>query len=184
MEIRICLAFYSGAGHTRRLAEAIAAGAEGAATRLVDVTKMTKEDWRALDDAHAIVFGSPTFMGSTAAAFDSFLEEAAATRWPDPGWTDKIAAGFTVASHPSGDKMIVLQRLQTYAAQMGMIWVGQTSVGAPVFPDREGVNRDGAWTGLMATSSRDKSVLIERGDMETASLFGARIAAATARWNK
>lgn len=175
----ICLPYFSGAGHTARLAAAIAEGAGGG--RLMDVAALTAPDWEALDAAPAIVFGSPTYMGSTAARFDMFLEEASA-RWDSQDWRDKLAAGFTVATHGSGDKLVTLQRLVTYAAQMGMIWVGQTEIGAPVRPEATGINRDGSWLGLMATSSRDKTQLIEPDDLETARRFGARIAAAVQRW--
>lgn len=175
----IAIPYFSGSGHTAKLAKAIAHGANGA--RLIDVTRVDDADWRALDAAHAIIFGSPTYMGSTAARFDSFLEDAS-DRWPALLWADKIAAGFTVASHGSGDKLIALQRLSIYAAQMGMIWVGQTEIGAPVDPAKPGINRDGSWLGLMATSSRDKTQLIEPGDLETAHRFGARISAAVTRW--
>jgi NAD(P)H dehydrogenase (quinone) len=121
-------------------------------------------------------------MGSTAAAFDLFLEQAS-DRWEEMRWADKIAAGFTVATHGSGDKLSALQRMAVFAAQMGMIWVGQAEIGSPVNPENPGINRDGSWLGLMATSSRDKSQLIEPGDLETARRFGARIAAAVHRRN-
>ncbi len=183
MTLKAAIAYFSGSGHTAQLAQEIALGCDGVQTTLVDVANLQSLDWDTLDSAHAIVFGSPTFMGSTAAEFDAFLERAAADRWPEPGWTDKIAAGFTIASHPSGDKLIALQRIQTYAAQMGMVWVGQTSVGAPVFPEREGINSDGSWIGLMATSSRDKSEMLRPQDRQTARLFGARIAHSIRRWN-
>jgi len=175
----VCIAYFSGSGHTAKLAQAIAEGAADAA--VLDVTQMSDADWAALDAAPAIVFGSPTYMGSTAADFDAFLERAS-SRWADQLWADKIAAGFTVASHGSGDKLIALQRMAIYAAQMGMIWVGQREIGAPVNPDNPGINRDGCWLGLTATSSRDKSKLIEANDMETARRFGARVAGAAARW--
>ncbi|MDA7428057.1 flavodoxin family protein [Primorskyibacter aestuariivivens] len=177
----ICLPYFTGAGHTARLAQGIAAGI--GAPRLIDVTEMTSEDWDALDAAPAIVFGAPTYMGSTAARFDMFLEDAA-SRWDSHGWTDKIAAGFTVATHGSGDKLAALQRMAVYSAQMGMIWVGQAAIGAPVKPKQVGINRDGSWLGLMATSSRDKSRLIEAHDLETARRFGKRIAAAADRWGQ
>lgn len=177
----ICLPYFSGSGHTAKLARAIADGAE-APTQLIDVTEMGAPDWDALDAAPAIVFGAPTYMGSTAARFDAFLEEAS-SRWDCHGWTDKIAAGFTVATHGSGDKLAALQRMAIYAAQMGMIWVGQAAIGAPVKPKQVGINRDGSWLGLMATSSRDKSQMVGAHDLETARRFGARIAAASARWH-
>lgn len=174
----ICVLYYSDTGHTRALAEAVAdgVGADGVgATRLVDVARIGAEDWAALDAAPAIVFGAPTYMGSTAARFDLILEEAA-SRWDSGQWFDKIAAGFTVAVHPSGDKMNALVRLAVFAAQMGMIWVGQAEIGAPVKPDRAGINRDGSWLGLMATEP------VSEGDFATARLFGARVATASRRW--
>lgn len=176
----ICIAYYTGSGHTARLAQAIAEGA-GPATHLIDISEMTPQDWTALDAASAIIFGAPTYMGSTAAGFDQFLEMAS-DRWPQLDWRDKLAAGFTVATHPSGDKLSALIRLSIYAAQMGMLWIGQTEIGAPVDPENPGINRDGAWLGLMATASRDKSQLIEADDLETARRFGQRIANATSRW--
>lgn len=179
---RICLPYFSGAGHTRRLAHAIASGVEGCDARPIDVTEMTGADWEALDEADAIIFGAPTYMGSTAARFDLFLERAS-DRWEKKVWADKIAAGFTVATFGSGDKLSALQRMVVYAAQMGMIWVGQAEIGTPVNAENPGINRDGSWLGLMAKSARDKSQLIEPEDLETARRFGARIAAAARRWN-
>ena len=169
----ICVLYYSGTGQTRALAEAVAEGI--GAARLVDVERMDAADWAALDAAPAILFGAPTYMGSTAARFDMVLEEAA-NRWDSGAWADKMAAGFTIAVHPSGDKMNALVRLAVFAAQMGMIWVGQAEIGAPVKPAREGINRDGSWLGLMATEP------LGPGDTATARLFGARVAAASARW--
>ncbi len=171
----ICIVYFSETGHTRAVAEAVAEGA--GEVRLIDVEAMGSQDWAALDAAEAIVFGAPTYMGSTAARFDMFLEEAA-SRWDTGGWADKIAAGFTVAVHPSGDKLNALVRLAVFAAQMGMIWVGQSEIGAPVKPEREGINRDGSWLGLMATDP------VTEGDKATARLFGARVTAVARRWQR
>ncbi|MEO0747719.1 MAG: NAD(P)H-dependent oxidoreductase, partial [Pseudomonadota bacterium] len=151
--------------------------------RLIDVEKIEDADWAALDAAEAIVFGAPTYMGSVAARYDAFLEEAS-VRWPDQTWGDKIAAGFTVATYPSGDKFSTLMRMAVYAAQMGMIWVGQAEIGAPVHPERGAVNAQGSWLGLMAMSSRDKEQMVEADDLATARAFGARIAGAVERWRQ
>ncbi|MCB1334623.1 MAG: flavodoxin family protein [Roseivivax sp.] len=177
----ICLAYFSGRGHTARLAGHIADGMSEGVPRLVDVTTVADADWQALDRADAIVFGAPTYMGSTAARFDLFLEEAS-SRWDTQHWADKLAAGFTVATHAAGDKLAALIRLSVYAAQMGMVWVGQTEIGAPVRKDKPGINRDGCWLGLSATASRDKTLLIDPDDAETARRFGARIETAARRW--
>ena len=175
----IVIAYFTGHGHTRRLAEAVAEGA--APARLVNVEEISEDDWSALDTANAILFGTPTYMGSSAAVFEAFLEEAA-SRWEDQLWADKIAGGFTVGTYPAGDKLSTIIRLAIYAAQMGMIWVGPTEIGPPVKPDNPGLNQDGSNLGLTATSSRDKTQLIDPGDLETARRFGARIAAVTRRW--
>ena len=176
----IVIPYFTGQGHTRVLAEAIAEGAGHA--RIIDVEHITQADWQAMDAAAAIVFGAPTYMGSSAARYDVFLEEAS-ERWPDQLWADKIAAGFTVATYPSGDKFSTLMRLCVYAAQMGMIWVGQAEIGAPVHPQNGNINSQGSWLGLMAMSSRDKAQMVEADDVATARRFGHRIAAAAARWN-
>ncbi len=177
---KIVIPYYTGSGHTRVLAKAIAEGAGRA--RLIDIEDVSEDDWDAMDEADAIIFGAPTYMGSSAARYDAFLEDAS-VRWPDQTWGDKIAAGFTVATYPSGDKFSTLMRFCVYAAQMGMIWVGQKEIGAPVHPDRGAMNSQGSWLGLMAMSSRDKVQLVEESDLATARAFGARIAMAAARWH-
>ena len=182
--LTIALPYFSGAGHTTQLADAIAKGArgQGIAALCIDVTTMTDTDWATLDNADAILFGAPTYMGSVAARYGTFLEEAG-DRWMDQGWQDKLAGGFTVATFGSGDKLATLQRFSIFAAQMGMIWVGPTDIGAPVFPERKDVNADGGWLGLMATSAQNPRGSVRPGDLETAQRFGARIAAVTKRLN-
>jgi len=175
----ICLPYHTGNGHTRTLVEAMARGMPN--PRAIDVEQLTAADWEALDVAPGIVFACPTYMGSTSARYALFLEEAA-NRWPDQRWADKVAAGATVAGYPSGDKLLTLQRLAIYAAQQGMIWVGQREIGAPVDETQPGINADGSHLGLMATASRDKVQLVRPEDLETATRFGARIARAVERW--
>ncbi|MEZ5733561.1 MAG: flavodoxin family protein [Paracoccaceae bacterium] len=182
--MRIAIIYYSGAGHTRVLAEHVASGirAEGVdELRLIDVEKMAAPDWAYLDQADAMVFGSPTYMGSAAAGFKTFMDVSSDV-WDTLAWRDKIAAGFSVAAFPSGDKLSTLIQLSVFAAQHAMIWVGVDDVGAPVDMSKPGINRDGSSLGLMATSSRDKTLMIDQGDAETARLFGARIARVTRRW--
>ncbi|MCK8463038.1 NAD(P)H-dependent oxidoreductase [Aliiroseovarius sp. S1339] len=176
----ICLPYFSGFGHTKRIAAAIADGI-GTSARLINVEAISNDDWAALDAADAIIFGAPTYMGSAAARFSQFLEEVD-TRWEDGLWVDKIAAGFTTGIHPSGDKLATLQRLSTFAAQMGMIWVGQSDIGAPVKPNRPGVNRDGSWLGLMVTEQLGEADDLPADDLDNARRFGARILLATKRW--
>lgn len=179
--LSICIPYFSGFGHTKRIAQTIAS-AIGTEACVIDVETITDADWQALDHADAIIFGAPTYMGSTAARFSLFLEQID-TRWEHSQWKDKIAAGFTTAIHPSGDKLAALQRVSIFAAQMGMVWVGPTDIGAPVKPDRPGLNRDGSWLGLMVTEQLGADEDLLREDLDTASRFGLRVLDATRRWN-
>ena len=176
--MKIVIPYCTGSGHTRRLAECVAEGSGGA---LIDVEAMSAAEWDALDDADAIVFGAPTYMGSAAAAFKAFMDESS-SRWEAQVWADKIAGGFTVATYPAGDKMMVHLQMVVFAAQHGMIWVGQTEMGEKGAAPGAGINAEGANLGLGATSSEDKSRLIDDGDAETARRYGARIASAARRW--
>lgn len=173
-QARIVIPYFSGAGHTLQLADAIAQGAGAQRVRLVDVTALEAADWTAMDNADAIIFGTPTYMGGVAADYAAFLEKAGA-RWMDQSWADKIAGGFTVATFGSGDKLACLQRLNIFAAQMGMIWVGPKDIGAPVFEHETGINVDGGWLGLMGVSMRAPRGAVRPGDLESARRFGARI---------
>ena len=179
----VAIPYFSGRGHTRRLAQEIAAGvgAGQCNARLIDVAQIAETDWQALDAADAIVMGTPTYMGSAAAEFKAFMDQTG-TLWAQQRWADKLAAGFTVAIFGGGDKLQTLQQLMVFAMQHGMVWVGQDQIGAPVDPEKEGLNQSGVWLGLGAVSVRDKTQLISAGDLHTAHLFGQRLARAVRRW--
>ena len=178
--MEIAIVYWTGSGHTRRLAEHVATGV-GDNAHLIDVADVGQAEWQLLDRAAAIVFGSPTYMGSTSAGFKGFMDESS-DRWVNQVWADKIAGGFTVATYPAGDKLVTLTQLAVFAAQHGMIWVGLDQIGEAVDPEQGGMNSDGYCLGLAARSSRDKSLLIDPGDAATAHAFGARITMAAQRW--
>ncbi|WP_322867045.1 flavodoxin family protein [Aquicoccus sp. G2-2] len=176
----ICIAYFSGSRRTEAMAREIRTGT-GQECRMIDVAQVGPEDWQALAAAPGIVFGSPTYMGGVAGAVAQFFEDAS-RYWDNGDWADKIAGGFTTSMHPSGDKLSTLLRMAVFAAQMQMVWIGQGEISAPINPENAGINRDGAWLGLMATDPCDGTLLTE-GDLETARRFGARIAMACARWH-
>ncbi|MER5428800.1 flavodoxin family protein [Streptomyces sp. NPDC002588] len=109
------------ARHTVVLAEAVRAGAvdAGAEVHLIKVDEITEDQWALLDGSDAIVFGSPTYMGTASGAFHAFAE-ATSARWATQAWKDKPAAGFTNSGSKSGDKLHTLQFFQILAAQLGM----------------------------------------------------------------
>lgn len=80
--------------------------------------------WTILADADAIIFGSPTYMSSASTQFKASMDASSKVQYTRD-WKDKIAAGFTTSASKSGDKLNMLVQLAVFAAQHGMIWVGQ-----------------------------------------------------------
>jgi multimeric flavodoxin WrbA len=175
-------------GRTRVVAEAVARGAEavgGTAARLIPVAERD-DHWEALDEADAIVFGCPTYMGSASAELKAFMEETLQPRFLEQRWKDKLAAGFTNSAGMSGDKLLSLQQLAGFAAQHGMIWVTlgqlpgwQTSLGSA-----GDENRLASFLGLMSQSNADQGpdLAPPPSDRATAERFGRRIGEAAHRW--
>lgn len=182
--IHIAIPYFSGTGHAKRLAELVAEGVTrgGAMPTLVDVATITPADWALLAGVDAIIFGAPTHMGSLAAPFKQFMDDSSDI-WFNRQWANKLAGGFTTGVSHGGDKLNSLMQLSIFAAQHGMIWVGQDEIGAPVVKENAGINTSGIWLGLGATDSADKAQLINEGDAETARRFGARVADAAMRWS-
>ncbi|MGB3721907.1 MAG: flavodoxin family protein [Pacificimonas sp.] len=185
MSVSVAIVYHSGFGHTKRLADAVVAGAHsvGASAYLLDAETLEREtdDWAKLSDADAIIFGSPTYMGSVSGPMEAFFDASVAD-WKDQKWKDKLAGGFTNSGNPSGDKAQTLLRMFTFAAQHGMLWV---PVGDLPAPDGS-MNRLAGFAGAMAQSDdappEDGNPPEE--DLNTARSHGARIAAAAMRWKK
>jgi len=193
MSRKICIVHHSGYGHTARQAAAVAEGIrriDGA--ECVELTVAELEDteapgWSELDEAAAIVFGSPTYMGSASADMKRFME-ATSGRWMEQKWADKLAAGFTNSGSQNGDKQNTLISFLTLAAQHGMVWVnlnllpGNNSSKGSV----DDVNRLGGSLGAMAQSNVDEGpdVCPPEADLETARRLGQRVAECALRWNR
>ncbi|MDR0359847.1 MAG: flavodoxin family protein [bacterium] len=183
LRVTVAIVFHSGGGHTARQASAVAEGVrsqDGAEAVLVPVVGLDGGAWQALDEADAIVFGTPTYMGSPAAAFKAFAE-ATQPAWADGmRWRGKVAAGFSNSQAVGGDKLNSLVDLAILAAQHGMIWVGldlypgwATTSGRP-----EDLNRIGGWLGAMAQSHGDlgPDAAPPEADLRTAAYLGRRVA--------
>jgi NAD(P)H dehydrogenase (quinone) len=181
----VSIVYHSGYGHTKAIAEAVQKGAAatGATVNLMSVDAL---NWDTLNASHAIIFGSPTYMGGPSGQFKMFAD-ATSKVWFTYGWKDKIAAGFTVSSSRNGDKASTLAYFHTLAMQHHMVWVGAGL--PPGNKDSKGseadLNRLGSSVGLMAQGNADQGAEgIHESDFRTAEAFGKRIAEATARWNK
>ncbi len=180
----VSVVYFSGMGHTRLMAEAVAEGAgqvSGTTAHLLPISgaQIIDGSWsdhatlERLNQSDAIVFGSPTYMGGVAAQFKAFLD-AASTIWFQQAWKDKIAGGFTHSNSPSGDKQGTLLYLVTNAMQHGMIWIGTGELS-----QKDGVNRLGSFLGPMGNTPPSLSggpPRVEPSDLLTSEHYGARIA--------
>jgi NAD(P)H dehydrogenase (quinone) len=136
----------------------------------------------ALNEADAIMFGCPTYMGGVSAQFKTFID-AASKVWFKQGWKNKLAAGFTNSGSPSGDKRATLQSLFINAMQHSMIWVGLGAMNeAKGAGDTEAINRIGSYVGAMAQSPQGEASPLD-ADLRTAEVLGKRVAEAALAWN-
>ncbi|WP_298724435.1 flavodoxin family protein [uncultured Ferrovibrio sp.] len=175
----VAVVYHSGYGHTERQAQAVAEGVRdvaGAKAVLIPVAEAV-DRVEELNAADAIVFGSPTYMGSVSGPFKTWMDTTSKV-WGK--WNGKLAAGFTNSASQSGDKLNTLQQISIFAAQHGMIWV---SLGLmPGNNNSKGsvndLNRLGSFLGAMAQSNADQGP--EHGpipsDLETAKHLGKRVA--------
>jgi NAD(P)H dehydrogenase (quinone) len=192
---KIAVVYHSTYGHTKLQAEAVLRGAQsvaGAAATLYTAEEATAK-MDELDSADAIIFGCPTYMGSMSAGMKAFIE-AAAKKWFTLAWKDKIAGAFTNSSSFSGDKLNTLVGLVINAMQHGMIYVGlgmmpaanrHEEMSSITGPGPEAHNRVGSFIGPMSASFQvNPPDAPPKGDIETAELYGKRVAEITARFLK
>ncbi|OTG81768.1 flavodoxin family protein [Acinetobacter sp. ANC 4648] len=176
----LAIAYHSPYGHTAKVAQYIGQGAEKLDIH-VQVMDIENIDWEFLDQADAILFGSPTYMGSVTGPFKMFMDSTS-KRWRDQSWRGKLAAGFTNSGGLSGDKLSVLQQINLFAMQHGMLWSGLSLMPTGIQP--HDLNRLASYLGLM-TQSDNASVEITppQGDLDTALWFGEHMALQILRLN-
>ncbi|MDC8787176.1 flavodoxin family protein [Roseateles koreensis] len=180
---QIVIVYHSGYGHTKKVAEAVAAGSGGTLLPIDAEGNLSEADWATLAGADAIVFGTPTYMGGPSWQFKKFAD-ASSKPWFGRVWKDKIAAGFTNSASLNGDKASTLNYLFTLSQQHGMVWVGLGMLPSNSKAATRGdLNNMGASAGLLTTTPSDASVdEMVAGDLATAHGFGERVAATVARW--
>ncbi len=187
--VSVVTIYHSGYGHTKKQAEAVHAGIEstGVQAKIITINaegNLQDSEWETLAKADAIAFGSPTYMGSVSWQFKKFAD-ASSKPWFGQVWKNKIAAGFTNSASMNGDKLSTLHYLFTLAMQHSMIWVGTGMLPSnKKDATRNDINYLASFSGLMAQSPSDASP--EEGplpgDLQTAKLFGERIAQITKQW--
>ena len=192
---KIFTVYHSGFGHTKLQAEAVPHGMaslQGVEAHLL-TTQEAIERLDDLDNADAIIFGCPTYMGSMSAEMKKFIE-VGAKKWFTLAWKDKIAGAFTNSSSFSGDKLNSLTGLVINAMQHEMIYVGLGMM--PSANEPEGLqtidgpspnahNRVGSFVGPMSTSFQVKPPDAPvQGDLQTAELYETCVATITLQFCK
>lgn len=185
-KITVAIVYHSGFGHTARQARAVAEGVESVAgAELLFVTIGEDEiPWDKLEQADAIIFGTPTYMGGPSAQFKAFQDSTSRPVFAaGRTWKNKVAAGFTNSASHAGDKLATFIQLAVFAAEHGMHWINldlppgnNSSTGSP-----DNMNRLGFWMGAAAASNADESpeVAPPESDLRTARYMGARVAEVT-----
>lgn len=180
---KVCVVFFSGSGHTAVMAESVKSGVESVSGCEAGFIQLSGNDikdgqWQnnealeMLDEADAIIFGTPTYMSNVSAQMKAFMDSTG-ERFFSQKWKNKIASGFTVSGGPSGDKLNTLMTLATFAMQHGMIWVGLglTSV------EKDGTNRLGFFLGAGGQALMEPpSEAPNQVDKDTGSKLGIRVA--------
>jgi len=169
--------FHSGYGHTKRMADSIAKGAQASLLQIGADGGLSDEDWAAIQAAHFIILGSPTYMGGPSWQFKKFADDSSKPWFADQ-WKDKIFGGFTNSASVNGDKLSTLQYFSLLAAQHRGIWVGVGVKSSNTkASQRDDINRMGSFLGPMAQTPADATPdEMSSGDLETARQYGARVA--------
>ena len=181
----IAVVYHSGYGHTQRMAQSIAAGADAELIAIDAEGNLPEGGWQTLAAADAIVMGSPTYMGSVSWQFKKFAD-ASSKPWFTAAWKDKLFAGFTNSAALNGDKLSTLNYLFTLAMQHGGLWISQGVMPSnSKSAQRNDANYLGSYSGAIAQSPADAGAgEMAPGDLETARIFGERVADVAGRFRR
>lgn len=173
----VIVIYHSGYGHTKKQAEAVAAGAKADLIAINENGEISDADWDKLDAAKAIIFGSPTYMGNASWQFKKFADTSS-KKWFTQMWKNKVFAGFTNSASMNGDKFATIQSFITLAMQHSGVWVGTGLMPASSKAATRGdINFLGGFSGALMSTPSDASVdEVVQSDLETAKLLGARVA--------
>lgn len=174
----VSIVYDSKRGHTKKLAEAVLKGVmsvENVDGHIFSADEAMSE-FDILNKSDAIIFGSPTFMGTISAKMKEFMDSTSKV-WYKQAWKDKLAAGFVNSGWPSGDKLNTMNQLSIFAAQHGMIWVSLGMLPGDLQREACELNRLGSFLGAMSCSPAKESceVAPPECDLQTAEFLGKRV---------
>jgi NAD(P)H dehydrogenase (quinone) len=120
MEVQVLVLYYSKNGNTKKLAQEIFKGVEGAGVKAVlkSTQEVTKDDF--LNSA-GIIAGSPVYFGVMAADLKRVFDDYVGIR---KKMEDKVGAAFATGGHPNGGKETTMMSILQCMLIYGMIIVG------------------------------------------------------------
>lgn len=176
----LAVIYHSGHGHTAHYAAHVAKGARAiASVQVSDLLISQIPSPQMLTRFDGLIWGSPTYLGGVSGPFKSFMD-ATGGLWRSQALKGRMAAGFTVSSLPSGDKLTTLLSMLVFSMQHGMVWIGNPLLPGTLdgtAPD-QAVNALGSWTGAMAQAAHGTAPeqAFTAGDLQGAELFGCNFA--------
>ncbi len=197
--VRILVVFYSFAGHTAQLAQAVADGAasvDGVSVVVKQVPELLPESFfeknpaltmarerfrdipvaetHDLTEADGIAFGTPVHFGSFASQLKQFLDQLSPV-FVKGSLVNKPAALFTSSGSTHGGEEVALLSLMVPLLNLGML-----PVGVPYPVQGEGAEFDaGSPYGAVYVSGHKGEKPLSAGDAKVAQLLGKRLAAVT-----
>jgi len=147
MAVKVQVIFYSMYGHVWKMAEAVAEGARSVAGAQVDLYQVAETlpepvlekmgavqakkafahvpiaDARRLNEADAILIGSPTRFGSAAAQMQAFFDSTG-VHWGTGALVGKLGSVFTSTASQHGGQETTLISMMTFLFHQGMVVAG------------------------------------------------------------
>ncbi len=81
----VVVVYHSGYGHTQRVAQQVAQGADAELLAIDADGNLAEGGWQTLAAADAIIFGTPTYMGGPSWQFKKFADTSSKA-WFSRGW--------------------------------------------------------------------------------------------------
>ncbi len=180
---QIVVVYHSGYGHTQRVAQQVAEGANAQLLAIDADGNLPEGGWETLNAADAIIFGTPHLHGGPSWQFKKFAD-ASSKAWFSPylarqgvwwlyqqrQFQRRQAGHADCAANPGVATLVAC----------GSAWACCPATAKAA--TRSDVNNLGGSVGLLVQSPSDASVAeIPEGDLDTAKLYGKRVADITAR---
>ncbi len=121
--------YHSTQGHTERLANAVAEGAQTVPGVSTKVIRVIEAEPHHVTECQGMVLGSPTHMGNVSAPMKTFMDEIISPIWINGGIPGTVGAAFTSSGSIHGDKEFAILAMLITMTQLGMTLVSLPPTG-------------------------------------------------------